>query len=78
MPTSLYENPKDYRLGWTGMIAIFVVPVIVVIALVAMLILDPHAATQISNAVEAELGIAQVPVPVQSPPPTVTAAVKVK
>ena len=78
MPTSLHENPKDYRVGWTGMVGIFVVPVIVVIAVVAMLILDPRAATQISNAVEAELGIAQVPVPVQSPPPTVTAAVAAK
>ena len=76
MPTPLHENPKDYRLGWTGMVGIFVVPVIVVIAVVAMLILDPRAATQISNAVEAELGIPQVPV--QSPPPTVTAAVKAK
>ena len=78
MPTSLHENPKDYRVGWSGMVGIFVVPVIVVIAVVAMLILDPRATTQISNAVEAELGIAQVPVPVQSPPPTVTAAVAAK
>jgi hypothetical protein len=78
MPTPLHENPKDYRLGWTGTVGIFVVPVIVVIAVVAILILDPRAATQISNAVEAELGIPQVPVPVQSPPPTVTAAVKAK
>ena len=78
MPTSFHENPKDYRLGWIGMVGIFVVPVIVVIAVVAMLILNPRAATQISNAVEAELGIAQVPVPVQSPPSSVIAAVKAK
>jgi hypothetical protein len=78
MPTSLHENRKDYRLGWTGMVGIFVVPVIVVIAVVAMLVLDPRAATQISNAVEAEVGIAQVPVPAQSPPSSVIAAVRAK
>jgi hypothetical protein len=78
MPTSLHENPKDYRFGWTGIVGIFIVPVIVLIAVVAVLVLNPRAATQISNAVEAELGIAQVPVPVQSSPLTVTAAVKAK
>ena len=78
MPTSLPENPKDDRLGWTGMVGTFVIPAIVVIAVVAMLILNPRAATQISNAVEAELGIAQVPVPVKSPPSSVVAAVKAK
>ena len=78
MPTSLNENPKHDRLGWIGMVGIFVIPVIVVIAVVALLVLDPRAATQISNAVEAELGIAQVPMPVQSPPSSVIAAVKAK
>jgi hypothetical protein len=78
MPPSLHENPKDDRLGWTGMVGIFVIPVIVVIAVVALLVLDPRAAAQISNAVEAELGIAQVPVPVQPPPSSVIAAVKAK
>ena len=29
MPTSLNENPKDYRLGWIGTVGIFVIPVIV-------------------------------------------------
>ena len=50
---------------------------IVVIAVVAMLILDPRAAIQISNAVEAEFGTAQAPAPVQSPP-SIVAAVKPK
>jgi hypothetical protein len=77
MPTSLNENPKDDRLGWTGAVGIFVIPVIVVIAVVAIMILDPRAATQISNAVEAEFGTAQAPAPVQSPP-AVVAAVKAK
>ncbi len=76
MPTSLPENPKDYRLGRTGKVGIFVIPVIVVIAVAAMLILDPRAATQISNAVAAEVGIVRVPVPVQPPPSSVIAAVK--
>jgi hypothetical protein len=71
MPTPLNENPKDYRLG------IFFIPAIVVIAMVAILILDPRAVTQISNAVEAEFGTAQAPAPVQ-PSPSVHAAVKVK
>ena len=78
MPTSLPENPKDCRLGLTGMVETFVIPVIAAIAVVAMLILDPRAETQISNAVEAEFGIAQVPVPAQSPPSSVIAAVKTK
>jgi hypothetical protein len=77
MPTSFNENLKDYRLGWTGIVGIFVIPVIVVIAVVAMLILDPRAAIQISNAVEAEFGTAQAPAPVQSPP-SIVAAVKPK
>jgi hypothetical protein len=77
MPTSLNENPKDYRLGWIGTVGIFVIPVIVVIAVVATLILDPRAATQISNAVEAEFGTAQAPAPVPSPP-SIVAAVKAK
>jgi hypothetical protein len=78
MPTSLHENPKDYRLGWTGIFGVFIVPMIVLIAVAGVLVLDPRAATQISNAVEAELGITQVPASVQSPPPTVTAGIKVK
>jgi hypothetical protein len=77
MPTSFNEKPKEYRLGWTGIVRIFVVPVIVVMAVAAMLILDPRAATQISNAVEAEFGTAQAPAPVQ-PPPSIVAAVKAK
>jgi hypothetical protein len=56
---------------------IFVIPVIVAIAVVATLILDPRAATQISNAVEAEFGTAQAPAPVPSPP-SIVAAVKAK
>jgi hypothetical protein len=67
---------KDYRLGWIGIIGIFVLPVIVVFAVVALLLLHPGAATHISNAVEAEFGIAPVPAPVQSQP--VHAAVKTK
>jgi hypothetical protein len=77
MPTPLHEEPKDYRPGWIDITGVFVIPVIVVVALVAVLILNPRAATHISNAIEAELGFAQVQPPVQSPP-SVTAAVKAK
>ena len=75
MPTPLSEELKDYRPGWTDIIGVFVIPVMVVTALVAVLILNPRAATHISNAIEAELGIAQAPV--QSPP-SITAAVRAK
>ena len=74
MPTLLREKPKEYRLGWSDIIAVFVIPVIVVTALVAVLILNPRAATHISNAIEAELGITQVAAPVQKPP-SITAEV---
>jgi hypothetical protein len=76
MPTPLHEEQKDYRPGWIDIIGVFVIPMIVIIALVAVLILDPRAATHISNAIETESGIAQVPAPLQSSPPSVTAAVK--
>jgi hypothetical protein len=72
MPKPLHEGPQDYRLGWIGIIGIFVLPVIVVF--VALLLLHPGAATHISNAVEAEFGIAHAPAPEESPP--VHAAVK--
>jgi hypothetical protein len=78
MPTTLHEEPKDHRPGWIEIIGVFVIPVIVVIAVVTVLILDPRVSTHISNAVEAEFPIARNPAPVQSPPPSVTAAVKAK
>jgi hypothetical protein len=77
MPTSLGEEPKDYGLGWIGIVGVFVVPVMVVTALVAVLIMNPRAATHFSNAIETELGFAQVEPPGQSPP-SVTAAFKAK
>ena len=76
MPMPFNEKPKD-RLGWTGAVGIFVIPVMVVITIVAIIILDPRAATQISNAVEAEFSTAQAPAPVQSPP-SVVAVIKAK
>jgi hypothetical protein len=78
MPTPLHEEPKDFRHGWIEIIGVFVVPLIVVIAVVTVLILDPRVATHISSAAEAELGFAQVLAPAQSPSPSVTAAVKAK
>jgi hypothetical protein len=72
MPTSPHEEPKNHRHGWIEIM------VIVVIAVVTVLILDPRVSTHISNAVEAEFPIARNPAPVQSPPPSVTAAVKAK
>jgi hypothetical protein len=75
MPTPLDREPKDYRPAWTDIIGVFIIPVMVVTALVATLILNPRAAIHISNAIEAELGIAQAPV--QSPP-SITAAVRAK
>jgi hypothetical protein len=77
MPTSFNKDPNDYRLGWIGIVGIFVIPAVVVIAMVTILILNPSAVTQISNAVEAEFATAQAPAPVQ-PSPSVHAAVKVK
>jgi hypothetical protein len=77
MPTQLHEDPKDYRLGWIDIIGIFVIPMIVVVAVVTVLILDPRAASSISSVAEAEFGTAQVLAPLQSPH-SVTAAVKAK
>ena len=77
MPTPLDREPKDYRPAWTDIIGVFIIPVMVVTALVATLILNPRAAIHISNAIEAELGFAQVQPLVQSPP-SVTAAVQAK
>jgi hypothetical protein len=78
MPTPLHEESNDHRPGWIKIIGVFVVPVIVLIAVVTLLILDPRISTHISNAVEAESAIARNPAPTQSPPPSVTAAVRAK
>jgi hypothetical protein len=77
MPTPFHEEPKAYRPGWIDTIGVFAIPAIVATALVAVLIMNPRAATHISNAIEAELGFAQVQPLVQSPP-SVTAAVQAK
>jgi hypothetical protein len=79
MPTLLPEEPKDYRPGWIDIIGVFVAPVIVVVAVVAVLLLDPRAARHIASAAEAEFGTVQVLAPLQSQsPPSVIAAVKAK